>query len=239
MLRIEHYQMARNGQQIFPSHALTLEPGTRLGILGPNGSGKSTWLQGILGLLPVAKGNFSFKGEAISHFGKISGYMPQHGIPDPNFPVSALEVVEMGRYGKKESLATMTAQAKHWLEHAGLLEKAKVAFGQLSGGQRQRVLLARALAREQPLLLLDEPFAGVDVKSMESMIPLLMEFSQQGILAMVHHDLGTIHQLFTHVLVFSTPDQMPVFGDAHHVLTKDLLRDVFGEGWWSLNASNP
>jgi manganese/zinc/iron transport system ATP- binding protein len=239
MLHIENYQMVRNDRPIFPAHSLRLSKGARLGIIGPNGSGKSTWLQGVLGLLPVVKGTFSFQDQIVPHFGKVSGYMPQHGIPDPNFPVSALEVVEMGRYGKKESSATMTAQAQHWLDHAGLLEKAKVAFGQLSGGQRQRVLLARALAREQPLLLLDEPFAGVDVKSMESMIPLLMEFSQKGILAMVHHDLGTIHQLFTHVLVFSTPDQMPVFGEAHHVLTKDLLRHIFGEGWWSLNATHP
>jgi manganese/zinc/iron transport system ATP- binding protein len=239
MLHIENYQMVRNGRPIFPAHSLRLSNGARLGIIGPNGSGKSTWLQGVLGLLPVTQGTFAFQEKTVPHFGKVSGYMPQHGIPDPNFPVSALEVVEMGRYGKKESSATMTAKATHWLDQAGLLEKASVGFGQLSGGQRQRILLARALAREQPLLLLDEPFAGVDVKSMESMIPLLLDFSQKGILAMVHHDLGTIHQLFTHVLVFSTPEQMPVFGEVNHVLTKDLLRHVFGEGWWSLKATHP
>jgi manganese/zinc/iron transport system ATP- binding protein len=239
MIRIEQYQMARNGQQIFPSHALTLESGARLGILGPNGSGKSTWLQGILGLLPVAKGKFSFKGEALSHFGKISGYMPQHGIPDPHFPVSALEVVEMGRYGKKETSKIVTSKARFWLDQAGLLEKAQVAFGQLSGGQRQRVLLARALAREQPLLLLDEPFAGVDVKSMEAMTPLLLSFSQNGVLAMVHHDLGTVHQLFTHVLIFSDNQQPPVFGPVNQIFTKALLREVFGEGWWSFSQDNP
>ncbi len=237
MFYINQYQVSRNGRTIFLPHDIMLHPGMRLGILGPNGSGKSTWLQGVLGLLPVQGGQFYYADKKVNHFGKLSGYMPQLGIPDPHFPISAVEVVEMGRFGKKESEKEQTIQALHWLEHVGLLDKAQVAFGQLSGGQRQRVLLARAFAREQPLLLLDEPFAGVDVKSVEAMIPLLFSFSTNGTLAMVHHDLGTVQQLFTHVLIFSGPNDPPVFGEVQQVFTKALLQKVFGEGWWSSYAA--
>lgn len=234
MLEILDYSLERNHHIIFPAHSLRIPENARVGIIGPNGSGKSSWLQGILGLLPLKSGRFLFKNKDLSHLGSISGYMPQNGIPDPFFPVTALEVVMMGRYGFNESFHESSEKALTYLDHAGLAHLANQPFHRFSGGQRQRILLARAMAREKNLLFLDEPFAGVDMPSIEAMWPLLESFAQNGIVFVVHHDLGTAPQLFTHLLMLR-PGNAPLFGSLDTIFTKTNLQEIFGSGWWSLN----
>ncbi len=173
-----------------PSNAL-------IAIVGPNGAGKSTLIKACLGLVPRASGQVEFWGKTYREARARIGYVPQRESVDWDFPVSALDVVCMGRYRKigwcRPVSRKHKAFARECLDRVGMVAYEKRQISQLSGGQQQRVFLARALAQESDLYFMDEPFAGVDAATERAIIEVLRTLKNQGkTVICVHHDLQTV-----------------------------------------------
>ncbi|WP_224814701.1 metal ABC transporter ATP-binding protein [Hasllibacter sp. MH4015] len=175
-------------------------------IVGPNGAGKSTFLKAALGLIPRVSGEVSVFGRDIDRARDRVAYVPQRASVDWDFPTTALDVVLMGLYGQlglwKRISGGHRATALACLDRVGMADFAERQIGQLSGGQQQRVFLARALAQNADLFLLDEPFAGVDAATERAIIDVLKSLKADGrSIVAVHHDLGTVKEYFDHVLL--------------------------------------
>ncbi|MDE2512006.1 MAG: metal ABC transporter ATP-binding protein, partial [Elusimicrobia bacterium] len=183
---------------------LTVHPGDFLGVLGPNGAGKSTILKTMLGLIPPMKGHLTLAG---SSFGAPRfGYVPQKEKLDVIYPLTVREVAAMGTYRRFELLKRLRGRThddlvKQSLKDCGAWDLADRRYSDLSGGQRQRVLIARALAAEPELLVLDEPLAGIDVPTQKAILKLLASFkAERGLtVLMVSHRLQAERDLFTHI----------------------------------------
>ena len=179
-----------------------------IAIVGPNGAGKSTLIKACLGLTPRASGQVEFWGEPYRRARSWVGYVPQRESVDWDFPVSALDVVCMGRYRmigwcRPVSRAHRRA-ALDCLDRVGLADFADRQISQLSGGQQQRVFLARALAQEADLYFMDEPFAGVDAATERAIIEVLRGLKASGkTIIAVHHDLQTVPTYFDHVILLN------------------------------------
>lgn len=209
----------------------SVRPGQAVAVIGPNGSGKSTVLKGVLGLISRVGGSVTVLGESTAPAGSI-GYVPQADEVDPQFPITLQQVVMMGRYrsmgwfrvpGKRDREAVRTA-----LEAVGLAHLAKTRFGQLSGGQQQRGLLARALASGPRLLLLDEPFNGLDQRNREALVATLERLKQQGVAVLVStHDLELANSACDGVLLLN--GAQVAFGTRDTVLTLENVQAAFGE----------
>ena len=177
----------------------TVEPGTIAALVGPNGSGKSTLFKSIMGFLKPAQGQVRVGGLPVQKAQKkqLMAYVPQSDEVDWNFPVSVYDVVMMGRYGYMNLLRIPSAKDRRLvmesLERVGMTDFRNHQIGELSGGQKKRVFLARALAQEGKVILLDEPFTGVDVKTERRIIALLMQLREEGHTILVStHDLASI-----------------------------------------------
>ncbi|MBV6632903.1 MAG: metal ABC transporter ATP-binding protein [Alphaproteobacteria bacterium] len=219
---------------------LTVPKGAMMAIVGPNGAGKSTLIKGALGIQPAMAGTASMFGKAVSDARDQFAYVPQRAAVDWDFPVRVLDVVLMGAYrrlgpfrwtGKAERDLAMTC-----LEQVGMTDFATRQIGALSGGQQQRVFLARALAQQADLLILDEPFAGVDAATEQAIIGVLRNLRDQGktVLA-VHHDLNTLGDYFDRVLMINT--QCIAEGPMATTLTDDNLKVTYGGQLEQLAAS--
>jgi manganese/zinc/iron transport system ATP- binding protein len=177
-------------------------------IVGPNGAGKSTFIKAALGLVPVRSGEVRFWGATLpSQRGRIA-YVPQRTAVDWDFPTTALDVVAMGLYGKIGWLRPVRRRhreiARDCLDRVGMADFADRQIGQLSGGQQQRVFLARALAQDADLYLMDEPFAGVDAATETAIVDLLRGLRAHGrTVICVHHDLDTVRDYFDGVLLLN------------------------------------
>jgi len=175
---------------------ITIPEGDFVCVVGPNGSGKTTLLKIALGLLKPTSGTIEIFGQAPDRSRGRIGYVPQHPRLDPLFPVSAMDVVLMGRLGRARSWGAWgfddREQAMRALDEVGLVDQSERHFASLSGGQQQRVLIARALAGEPDLLLLDEPTAGLDAHVEEGFYRLLQELNQRLTIMLVSHDLGFV-----------------------------------------------
>ena len=209
-----------------------LRPGEALALIGPNGAGKSTILLGLLGLTAVLRGTTEVLGTTPRRAARRIGYMPQHDEIDPEFPISLQQVVMMGRYprlglirwpGRADREAVAEA-----LELVGLAEHAGRRFGDLSGGQQQRGLLARALVGEPELLLLDEPFNGLDTKNRQALMRTLRRLRAEGIGIVVStHDLELAEQVCSHALLMNR--EQVAFGPVCDVITPEYVTETFGE----------
>jgi zinc transport system ATP-binding protein len=175
---------------------LTIGRGDFASVIGPNGGGKTTLIKLMLGLLTPTAGTVKVLGTSTLKARPSIGYMPQHAMMDPRFPVRALDVVMMGRLGHGFTLGSYSATdrraAAEALELVGLEATGRQAFSDLSGGQRQRVLLARALVTEPEMLMLDEPAAGLDQKVETDFFALLQELNRRMTIVLVSHDLGFV-----------------------------------------------
>jgi len=214
--------------------SLRVAPGEFLALIGPNGSGKTTLIKTILGLVTPAAGTVRLFGKLPQQLNgewKRVGYVPQIAQIDPRFPIRVFDVVLMGRYGqlgliRRPGLRDREA-ARRALERVGMSELAQRPIGRLSGGQRQRVFVARALATEPELLLLDEPTTGVDVGTTEGLFDLLEELHRQGITILVaSHDVGVVAQHVNQVACLNR--SLVAHGRPQEVLSGEVLQCMYG-----------
>lgn len=209
---------------------ITVNPGEAMALIGPNGSGKSTLLKGVLGLIPLVEGSMKMGHRAGTETG--IGYLPQTEHIDPEFPVTLKQVVMMGRYRKMGPLrfpgkADRAAVAKA-LADVGLSNVANKRFGSLSGGQQQRGFLARALASEPGLLLLDEPFNGLDQPNRDALMHTIRDLKAAGVSIIVTtHDLDLAREVCDTVLFVN--GRQIAFGPKDEVLTLANLQEVFSD----------
>ena len=209
------------------------QPGERrlTAIVGPNGAGKSTLIKAVLGLVPPLSGRIRVFGAPIAKTRARVGYVPQRSTVDWDFPVSAGEVVGMGRY-RRIGWLRRAGRADHAavdaaLEAVGMADFAGRQIGQLSGGQQQRVFLARALAQDPDLYLLDEPFAGVDAATEANILDVLRDLKRRGkSIVVVHHDLATVRDWFDDVLLLNR--RAIAAGPVSEVFTSDNLSAAYG-----------
>lgn len=206
-------------------------PATLIAIVGPNGAGKSTFIKACLGLLPVAAGAVEFWGMPYRQARRRVGYVPQRETVDWDFPVSALDVVAMGRYGLIGWCRPVTRRhrqaALEALDRVGMADLAHRQISQLSGGQQQRVFLARALAQEADLYFMDEPFAGVDAATERAIVDLLRELRRERkTVICVHHDLQTAPEYFDEALLLNM--RVVATGPIGEVFTPENLQKTYG-----------
>jgi zinc/manganese transport system ATP-binding protein len=205
-LRVAGAAFAYGARPALEGVTLELAPGEAVALIGPNGAGKSTLLKGILGQVPLVAGSIEVAGlRSQARYASRIGYMPQHGDLDPQFPVTLEQVVMMGRYrsvgwfrlpGSADRAAVAGALAA-----VGLTDRTKRRFGDLSGGQQQRGILARAIVSNPSLLLLDEPFNGLDQANRTALIETLAALKRAGVAVLVStHDLELAHQVCERVL---------------------------------------
>jgi manganese/zinc/iron transport system ATP- binding protein len=205
--------------------------GKLVGIVGPNGAGKSTLIKAALDLVPAASGRVLIYGKPYKKQRHLVGYVPQRESVDWDFPVSALDVVTMGRYGKIGWCLPVTRShrqaALEAMERVGMADYAKRQISQLSGGQQQRVFLARALVQDAQLYFMDEPFAGVDAATEKAIVNILHELRNNGKTALVvHHDLQTVPDYFDHVILLNM--RIVAAGPTDEVFTKENLHKTYG-----------
>jgi manganese/zinc/iron transport system ATP- binding protein len=210
---------------------LVLDEPRLVGVVGPNGAGKSTLIKAILGLVPLASGAVRVFGQPLAHVRKRVGYVPQRESVDWDFPVSVLDVVLMGTYGRlswfRRPGRSERNLAYECLEKVGLSKLAHQQIGQLSGGQQQRTFLARALAQEADIYLMDEPMAGVDAATEHTIFGLLEELRQSGkLVIVVHHDLRTVPKYFDHVVLLNM--RLVASGPTSTAFTRENLQKTYG-----------
>ena len=206
-------------------------PGKLIAVVGPNGAGKSTLIKAALDLVPKASGRVQFFGEAYRKQRSRVGYVPQRNSVDWDFPVNALNVVAMGLYRQIGWCLPITRkyrrQAMEALDRVSMADYAHRQISQLSGGQQQRVFLARALAQNADLYLMDEPFAGVDAATERAIVTILHELRSAGKAALVvHHDLQTVTEYFDHVVLLNM--RLVATGPTSEVFTTENLRKTYG-----------
>jgi len=210
---------------------LTVHAGEALALIGPNGSGKSTFLKGVLGILPLTAGTLQIFGtDRTADTARSLGYLPQSDEVDPEFPVSLEQVVLMGRYRRlgwwRLPARADRAAAAEALRVTGLTALAKTRFGLLSGGQQQRGLLARALAANPRMLLLDEPFNGLDQPNRDALVETIRELKSHGVAVLITtHDLVLARDVCDTVLLVN--GTQIAFGTLADVLTLENLQAAF------------
>lgn len=210
---------------------LSLPSGNLIAIVGPNGAGKSTLLKAILGLVPLASGRIDVFGQALRKVRGRVGYVPQRETVDWDFPVNALDVVLMGRYGRLGWIRRPGARdrqvAQESLAKVGMEAYADRQISQLSGGQQQRVFLARALAQDADLYFMDEPFAGVDAATERAIVDVLRGLRQKGkTVVAVHHDLQSVPEYFDHVVLLNM--RLVAAGPMTSTFTTQNLQKTYG-----------
>ncbi len=204
--------------------------GHLVGVVGPNGARKSTLLRAILGLIPLDSGSVAIGGRTIEQARQRVAYVPQTEAVDWDFPVTVLDVVLMGRYGRlgwfgRPGRGDHDA-ARHALELVGMTDYSNRHIRQLSGGQQQRVFLARALCQSADILLLDEPFAGVDATTEQAIFDLIKQLTGDGkTLVVVNHDLSVLNR-FDSILLLN--QQVIAFGPTDEVVNDENLRRTYG-----------
>lgn len=205
--------------------------GKLIGIVGPNGAGKSTLLKAVLDLVPKASGRVLIYGRPYRKQRHVVGYVPQRETVDWDFPVSALDVVCMGTYGRIGWMKPVTRRyrqaAMAALDRVGMADYAKRQISQLSGGQQQRVFLARALVQDAQIYFMDEPFAGVDAATEKAIVALLHDLRSAGrtVLA-VHHDLESVREYFDYLILLNM--RVVAVGPTAEVFTRENLQRTYG-----------
>jgi ABC-type Mn2+/Zn2+ transport system ATPase subunit len=230
-LEVEAITVAYNGKPVLQDLTFQVPHAARVAVVGPNGAGKSTLFKAMVGLLPTRGGQIHIHGQPLGAHQDCVAYVPQREEVDWRFPVTVTDVVMMGRFGrqgwlKRPNAADRQAVAQG-LEQMGITDLANRGIGELSGGQQQRVFLARALAQEPHILLMDEPFTGVDATTQEATLQLLDELSAKHVTAMVStHDLSLASQRFDLVLLINR--QLIAYGPPQEVFTSQTISRAFG-----------
>ncbi|MCR9256401.1 MAG: metal ABC transporter ATP-binding protein [Alphaproteobacteria bacterium] len=210
---------------------MAVPEGSMSAIIGPNGAGKSTFLKGSLGIVPKVAGEARFFGKPLDRVRGRVAYVPQRASVDWDFPARVIDVVMMGLYRQiglfRPFGKSNRSQAIDCLERVGMAEFAQRQIGQLSGGQQQRVFLARALAQNADLYLLDEPFAGVDMATESAIVSVLKGLKSEGrTVVAVHHDLTTVRSYFDRVALINV--RKLAEGPTDTTFTSEALQETYG-----------
>jgi manganese/zinc/iron transport system ATP- binding protein len=230
-LAIDDLTVAYHRKPVLWDIDLDIPEGKLVGIVGPNGAGKSTLIKACLDLVPKASGRVMVYGKPYCRQRSLVGYVPQRESVDWDFPVSALDVVTMGTYGRigwfRPVRRVHREEAMRALEHVAIAHLAGRQISQLSGGQQQRVFLARALAQNARLYFMDEPFAAVDAATEKAIVGLLHELKAEGKTCLVvHHDLSTVAQYFDWVVLLNM--RVVQAGPTAEVFTRENLQATYG-----------
>ena len=228
-ISMEDVTVMRGGHTALTEVTFSVGPGTLMGVLGPNGAGKSTLFEAIVGLLPLSKGTVKLHGSANENGGVA--YVPQRDKINWQFPATVQDVVTMGRgwnVGWFRQPGKQDREMVHdCLDRVDLWDKRKSLVTELSGGQRQRVFIARALAQEASIILLDEAFSGVDVGAQEGIIGVLQTLRDEGrVVLLATHDLTNMAQRFDQILCIN--HHVCAQGPPDVVFTPEVLEELYG-----------
>lgn len=229
-IEVRHLTVSYGERPALLDVSVTIEPDQLVGVIGPNGSGKSTLIKAILGFVRPDVGEVRIAGQNVDRAKGLVAYVPQRGAVDWDFPITVKEVALMGRYQQipwYRSLRKIDHEAA--LDALAMVRMSDFAdrqIGQLSGGQQQRVFLARALAQGADILLLDEPFAGVDAATERAILDVLERAKAAGkTLVVVHHDLTTAAEYFDNLILLK--QRLYAYGPPRVVLQEELLSQVY------------
>ena len=228
-ISMEDVTVVRGGHTALTGVTFSVGPGTLMGVLGPNGAGKSTLFEAIVGLLPLSKGTVKLHGSANENGGVA--YVPQRDKINWQFPATVQDVVTMGRgwnVGWFRQPGKQDREMVHdCLDRVDLWDKRKSLVTELSGGQRQRVFIARALAQEASIILLDEAFSGVDVGAQEGIIGVLQTLRDEGrVVLLATHDLTNMAQRFDQILCIN--HHVCAQGPPDVAFTPEVLEELYG-----------
>jgi manganese/zinc/iron transport system ATP- binding protein len=240
-LRLRNVTVSYDRKPAVRGVSVDIPMATRVAIVGPNGAGKSTVIKAAVGLVPLDSGEIRIHGERVDRVRQRVAYVPQRSTVDWDFPVLVRDVVMMGRYGVLGWLRWPSrsdrAIVDSALERMGMAEFADRQIGQLSGGQQQRVFLARALAQEADILLLDEPFVGVDAATEEAIFGLLDDAQREGkTVVVVNHDLSSVRRHFDLVLLLN--GRVVAYGPPDATMRPEILQRTYGGRLTVLDAAD-
>ena len=228
-ISMEDVTVVRGGHTALTGVTFSVGPGTLMGVLGPNGAGKSTLFEAIVGLLPLSKGTVKLHGSANENGGVA--YVPQRDKINWQFPATVQDVVTMGRGWNvgwfRQPGRQDREMVRDCLDRVDLWDKRKSLVTELSGGQRQRVFIARALAQEASIILLDEAFSGVDVGAQEGIIGVLQTLRDEGrVVLLATHDLTNMAQRFDQILCIN--HHVCAQGPPDVAFTPEVLEELYG-----------
>lgn len=240
LLELRDVSVFYGGRLALDSVSLDVPHGAQVAVVGPNGAGKSTLFKALVGLLPLRTGEMLMHGRPLAEYRDPVAYVPQREEVDWRFPVTVFDVVAMGRYGRGRWLRRLSSGDRDMvgrcLERLAITELAQRPIGELSGGQQQRVFLARALAQEPHVLLLDEPFTGVDIGTREATLELLAGLRARAVTVLVStHDLDLAAGRFDQVALLNT--RLISMGRPQEVFTQEHLQAAFGGQMVVLNGT--
>jgi manganese/iron transport system ATP-binding protein len=230
-LEVENASIGYDEKIIMRDLSFQVPHGARVAVVGPNGAGKSTLFKALVGILPLKSGQIFIHGESLGTHKDCVAYVPQREDVDWRFPVTVSDVVMMGRFGQmgwwNQPSKTDKQIVRKSIDQMGITDLANLSIGQLSGGQQQRAFLARALAQEPHILLMDEPFTGVDATTQEVTFGLLDHLREKTVTAIIStHDLNLAASRFDLVLLIN--HRLIAYGTPQQVFTKENLASAFG-----------
>ena len=233
-LEVHHLSVNYDKTPVLWDISLEIPQGTLVGIIGPNGAGKSTLIKAILDITPAVSGKISFFGHNLKDVRTRVAYVPQRESIDWDFPITVLDLVVMGRYGKLGLFnwpkKNDYAKAREYLHKVGMRDFADRQINQLSGGQQQRVFLARALLQEADVYFMDEPFSGVDMGTEKVIMSILREMQKEGkTIFVVHHDLNTVDSYFDWVILLNM--RLVSYGPTQENFTPEKLNIAYGKSF--------
>jgi manganese/zinc/iron transport system ATP- binding protein len=240
-LRLRNVTVSYDRKPAIRGVSIDIPTARRIAVVGPNGAGKSTVIKAVVGLVPLDSGEIRVHGEPVDRVRQRVAYVPQRSTVDWDFPVLVRDVVMMGRVGVigwlRRPSRTDEAIVAGSLERMGMADYAERQIGQLSGGQQQRVFLARALAQEADILLLDEPFVGVDAATEEAIFALLDAAQAEGkTVVVVNHDLSSVRRHFDLVLLLN--GRVVAYGPPEEVMRPEVLQRTYSGRLTVLDAAD-
>lgn len=230
-ISVKGLSVSYDRKRVLTNIFLEIPQGTICGVVGPNGAGKSTLFMSILGLIDNNTGSIKVHGQDIEDVRSRIAYVPQKDNVDWTFPATVEDIVLMGRYPHKGIFQRINKEDREIANQAmidlAILDLKDRQIGELSGGQQQRVFIARALAQEADIFLLDEPFVGVDMMTEEKIISLLKRLRKEGKTTMVvHHDLSTVEAYFDSVILLN--QRLVGYGPTAEIFTQENVSLAYG-----------
>jgi len=230
VIEVDHLTVSYHAKPALLDVSINIERDQLVGVIGPNGAGKSTFIKAILGFIKPDVGSVLINGRPAQKTKGEVAYVPQRGAVDWDFPITVEEVAMMGRYQQIPWYTSPTSRDRELAVEALTMVRmedfAHRQIGELSGGQQQRVFMARALAQGSDILLLDEPFAGVDAATERAILDVLERAKNAGkTLVVVHHDLSTAAEYFDRLILIK--QRLYAYGPPRLVLREDLLSEVY------------